>query len=158
MQELYSYRDLMLQRYSKVGEEVKRAAQAISKSAWHTPLEGTTSSHHQIIARLHAQETQLFNPCIDTLLDGDEKSLPLFDVNEWLQAEYQCDISIESILTAYLESHTEMNVRLQNLLVDAWIRVGRHLWWGCRTLQWWVESSLAEANKVVGYLCQFQQP
>ncbi len=82
MQELYSYRDLMLQRYSKVGEEVERAAQAIPKSAWHTPFEGTDSSLHQIITRLHAQETQLFIPCIDTLLDGDEKSLPLFDVNE----------------------------------------------------------------------------
>ena len=154
MEELYSYRSRMLERYAHVGEEVGRAALAIPKSAWHDPLKEMHTNPNRLIARLHALENQLFRPCIFGLLDSIGKPLTLFDVNVWLQTEYQSDVSPEVMLHTYLESHTEMDTRLQNLPNEAWTQTGRHPWWGYRTLQWWVESSLAEAEAVLGKLVQ----
>ncbi|MBW8011654.1 MAG: hypothetical protein FVQ83_10510 [Chloroflexi bacterium] len=155
MHELYSYRSRLMERYSQVGEEVSRAPLAIPKSAWQDSLKGRDTSPNQLIACLHALENQLFKPGIFSLLDSIGKPLPLFDVNVWLETGYKSDVSLEIILNAYLELHTEMDTRLQDLPIEAWTLTGRHPWWGCRTLQWWVESNLVEAEAVVGKLVQF---
>jgi hypothetical protein len=37
--------------------------------------------------------------------------------------------------------------RLEALPPQVWNRLGRHPWWGVRTLQWWVEQCQAHARR-----------
>ena len=62
-----------------------------------------------------------------------------------MQSNYDPQEPIAKLLNDYAKIREQELDSLKNMAPDGWNRIGRHLTWGGRTLQWWVEKSQAHS-------------
>jgi hypothetical protein len=147
MEQLYDYRERLLERFKTVPEELERALRNIPPQDWHSPLEPGTWTPHQILAHLRDANAHEFFPCFQSILDQETPSIDCFDREAWMAANYYPDEPLEAIWGELQSMHTRQFERLSEISSAGWSRRGRHPIWGTRTLQWWVEQGLAHVEE-----------
>lgn len=154
MDELLEYRRQLLAHWQQVVDDLRQTLQAIPPARRHQPLEDGGWTPHQIMAHLRDVEAHALLPRLERILAEETPYLPNFNEQDWMQRHYQPQEPLEAILNAYADLRARQLALLRNAPGEAWSRTGRHPWWGKRTLQWWVERSLAHARE---HLEQLQQ-
>jgi hypothetical protein len=147
MEELYLYRQRLLNRMESVVEDLRRAASSASPEEWHVPKSDDQPSPHRLLAHLRSIEIQALAPRLKTILTEDHPNLVLFDDDRWMETHYRKDEPVDSIIDDYERIRQEELSWLTQMDPRAWSRTCRHPWFGVRTLQWWVEKTMAYAEE-----------
>ncbi len=100
-----------------------------------------------MIFHLRAAEAEAFAPRLRRILEDDQPELADFDEGAWMAEHYEPEEPVQAILHAWQQVRRESARRLDGIPAQAWSRSGRHVYWGERTLLWWVERSLAHADE-----------
>lgn len=158
MNELLIYRQRMLTHWENTVPTLQRLVARFPEDVWHrTPPNGGWSAH-QILSHLCALEEQVFSPCIHAFLGEHPVPMPLYMRDEaWLLA-YQPTKSVTDLLAAYKDLRVQEANGIRELPMDGWIVLRRHPQVGLRTLEWWVEQSLAVARQHISWLEQSTKP
>jgi hypothetical protein len=143
MDELYDYRQRLLERYAAIPGEFASRLASLSQEARYRPLEPGGLNLHQVIAHLRDVEAQAFLPRLERILSEEVPLLSNFNQDAWMKSYYRAGEPLEAILAEFKGLRSRECGRLKNMPQNGWNRVGRHPVWGVRTLQWWVERSLA---------------
>jgi hypothetical protein len=147
MDELYDYRQRLLERYETITEDLERVLRQVHPQDWHRSLEPGSWSPHQILAHIRDAGVHEFFPCIRNMLGQVMTSIDCFDREAWMAAHYNPDEPPEAIWSEFHRLHAAYLEQLRELPSAGWSRSGRHPTWGMRTLQWWVEQSLAHIEE-----------
>lgn len=147
MEEFYDYRRGMLERFAGVGEDLAKILAKISQDDSQVSLEPDAWTIHQYMANLRDLEEQAFLPSIERILEEETPLLEHFDDARWIAAHYQFDEPLESLLESYRDARSKELDCIKDMPQCGWNRIGRHPLWGLRTLQWWVEHSLAHSER-----------
>lgn len=145
MEELFEYRHRMLAHFSTVAAEFERRLVALSSMELHAPWKHSGNSRHWLMAHLRATEENLFLVSLRRILAESSPALDEFDRLAWMQVNYDPQEPIARLLADYAKIRNQELECIRNMPPDGWNRVGRHLTWGDRTLQWWVEKSQAHS-------------
>jgi hypothetical protein len=145
MEELFEYRHQLLEHFSTVAGDFRRRLSALSPKELHAPWNPSGNSRHWLIAHLRATEENLFLVSIHRILSESRPALDEFDRLAWMQSNYDPQEPIAKLLNDYAKIRDQELNSLQKMPPDGWNRIGRHLTWGDRTLQWWVETSQAHS-------------
>lgn len=113
----------------------------------HRPLKPGEWSPHRVLFHLRAAEAEAYAPRLRWILEHDQPELPDFDEGAWMAEHYDPQEPVQAILQTWQQIRRESARRLDGIPAKAWSRTGRHIYWGERTLQWWVERSLAHADE-----------
>jgi hypothetical protein len=151
---LTSYRRDLLHSYLAQAESLRRALQDRG-STMQESLEPGGWTPHQVIWHVHAVETQAYLPRLGRLLARDGAELQDFDGNDWMAHHYAADKPWQRLLDDVQAARQEMAARLDAAPVAAWSHMGRHRYWGSRTLMWWIERSL---DHIEEHLAQLSHP
>lgn len=161
MQELLDYRQALLERFGGVVEDLQAAARRLEEGQFRSALEASRSAH-PVIAHLLDVERQAYWLRMERILSEDCPQLPVFDAEAWARERYQPTEPLELILEEYAQLRRSELERLQFMPPGGWSRQGRHPAYGLRTLQWWVEKSLAHSEEhlrsLQGYLRETGAP
>lgn len=150
--ELRDYRRGLLARLSAASGGLQTAAESLPQEAWHQELPGGELTPHQALARLAQMQSKMFTPGFHALLDADAGDLPVFDGAAWLGAVYRPSTDWRAALEKFNRAWQAVPTRLAGLEAADWSRQQRHPWFGCRTLQWWLERDLAEVERTLRLL------
>lgn len=152
MEELDLYRQRLIERHISVAAELRRTAASIQQDGRErVKCEGATlqeTFHH-----LRDVETDYFQPLIRKLVGKDAPVKGECLAQTWPAPAFSREEPLEAILEGFVSLHKQGAEALQGLPTEAWGRVCRHPVWGERTLQWWVEQSVAHST---GHLRQLQ--
>ncbi len=154
MNELLDYRRQLLDRWQAVVDDIRQVLAQFPDDRLHHPLTGETWTPHQIAAHLRDVEAQAMWPRLERILHQDAPTLENFDEQAWMRQRYRPEEPLEDILAEYAALRARQIALLRDISLADWSRTGRHPWWGSRTLQWWVERSLAHAEE---HLAQLQR-
>ena len=154
MEELLTYRQLLLERYAAIVEDLAVAAESIPESARHQALAGMSWSVHHVLAHLRASEERAFLKPMQRIVSEKDPLIDRFDASQWMEKHYRPDEPLEEIQAGYAGLRRMQMELIINLPADGWNRTGYHPTWGRRTLQWWLEHSLAHAE---AHLRQFNR-
>jgi hypothetical protein len=147
MKELYLYRRKMLDTCVRVKVDVLRVFTPLIRQdeALHNPFPGSSQTPHHILAHLRNVQSHVFLPliCRFALAEKDEDGAPLCPYSE---PTYQADEPAEGLLAEFARCYQKGLDCVENLPQEAWNRTLRHPRAGVRTLQWWVERSLAHTQ------------
>jgi hypothetical protein len=157
MEVLYEYRSQMLSRFAVIASEIAAAFEQIPPDARFTPLEPGGWSPHQVLAHLRDVEARAYASRFDRILREDCPALEAFDQTGWMREHYTPGEAAQQILSEYSDLRAKALERLKTITPADWSRSGRHPQWGTRTLQWWVEHSLAHAEEHLRQMRSFQQ-
>jgi DinB superfamily len=141
VEELFEYRHWLLEHFSAVAGEFERRLAALSSAELHAPLNHSGNSRHWLMAHLRATEENLFLVGIRRILAESRPALDEYDRLAWMQVNYDPQEPVARLLSDFAKIRTQELDCLRNMPPDGWNRIGRHLTWGDRTLQWWVEQS-----------------
>jgi uncharacterized damage-inducible protein DinB len=147
MEELLAYRRNLLTNLEGIVTELRQAAASIPAEEWHAPRASGQPAPHQVLAHLRALESQAIAVRLRRILDESEPYLPLFDDEGWMDAHYDPNEPVQSILDDYAHLRQQELAWLMELPSAGWNRTARHPWWGVRALQWWVEQALLVARQ-----------
>ena len=145
MEELFEYRQRLLEHFSTLVGDFERRMEALSPKELHAPWNHAGNSRHWLMAHLQATEENLFLVGIRRILAETRPALDDFDRLAWMQSNYDPQEPIAKLLNDYAKIREQELDSLKNMAPDGWNRIGRHLTWGGRTLQWWVEKSQAHS-------------
>jgi hypothetical protein len=145
VEELFEYRHQLLEHFSNVATDFERRLEGLSVRELHAPWNNSGNSRHWLMAHLRATEENLFLVSIRRILAESWPAMDEFDRLAWMQANYDPQESIARLLAGFAKIRAQELECLQNMPPDGWNRIGRHLTWGDRTLQWWVEKSQAHS-------------
>ncbi|RPH62246.1 MAG: DinB family protein [Chloroflexi bacterium] len=112
----------------------------------HQPVDGGWSLH-QIAAHVRDVDAQVYGLRIRRTAAEDYPTFPNFDGDAWAATQYRADEPLENILGEFETSIRELVGWLETLPGKTWGRLGRHTTQGERTLQTWVERSLAHVEE-----------
>jgi hypothetical protein len=147
MEELFIYRQRLLERMETVVDDLRAAAlDGLFPESSSDRKEGQPSPHWWL-AHLRNIEAQALAPRMKRILTEEEPLLSLFDDEDWMDKHYRLDEPIEAIVDDYERIRKGELAWLNEMKVQAWSRTCRHPWFGVRTLQWWVERTLAYAEE-----------
>ncbi len=153
MKELYAYRERMMSHWEATPAALREAVSRIPAADWHRRGGAGESTLHQVLAHLRDIERDVIFPSITRLLAGEtDLSLPFPAWETWL-ATYNPDESPQDVLETCLSLHAGEIARVRSHVPIPWSVEGRHPQYGKRTLQWWVEQSLAQARAHYKLLC-----
>lgn len=146
MKELYAYRERMMQHWEAAPSALQEASARLTAADWKHPCSQKAPTPHQALAHLRDIERDVITPCITRLLEGDaELPYPFPSWEAWL-ATYDPQEAPQNILEAYLALRAAEIGQVRGRVPIPWSIQGRHPQYGKRTLQWWVEQSLAQAR------------
>ncbi len=146
MEELTAYRQRMLQHWEATPGILKRALAGITGEAWHRAPGGGEPTPHQVLSHLRSIEQTVIAPSIRRLLEGEnDLPFPYPAWEDWLEG-YAPQEAPRRILEAYLSLRAAEIGWIRECIPPPWNALGRHPQHGKRTLQWWVEESLAQAR------------
>jgi hypothetical protein len=145
MEELYSYRQNLLDRLANVLDDLRKIVAAITADAWHASFGADDQTPYQVLAHLRAVEAQLIYPRL--MHTSNEASSPLSDEENQKKADYKPAETPEAIFEAYARLRDEELARLRELPPAGWNRVYSNPGYEERTLQWWAEQCLAQAEE-----------
>jgi hypothetical protein len=152
MEELDLYRQRLIERYLDVAADLRRTAASILRDDQErVKCEGDTLQ--ETFNHLRDVETDYFQPLIRKLVGENAPVKGECRAQKWQAPAYSRDEPLEAILDGFVSLHRQGAEALQGLPTEAWGRVCRHPVWGDRTLQWWVEQSVAHST---GHLHQLQ--
>jgi len=143
MEELYDYRERLLDRYGAIPGEFESRLASLATAAGYASQEPGGLKLRQVMAHVRDVEAQSFSPRLERILSEETPMLSDLDQSGWKETHYQAGESLEDILAEFRELRFRELGRLRNMSQMDWNRPGRHPVWGLRTLQWWVERSLA---------------
>jgi len=158
MDELAAYRQELLTALMRAVEQIRPLAARLPWHAWHDPLEPGHRQAHHILAHLRALERQEFIPNLKRIQAQEVPTLAIFDDQAWMGAHYQPGEPLNEMMGDLTHLRAEEVEWLRNLPIPDWSRMGRHPWWGLRSLQWWaerqLESSLQHCEQLEAFLTQ----
>jgi len=154
MENLYAYRQRMLARFQAIVVDLEQAVDALAQKDWHSPLEPDGWSLHQVLVHLRDADAHAYLPRLLRILAVDTPFVEKFDDEGWMIEHYNPDEPVSSILAEYRELRSSEIACLESITPADWSRKGRHPTLGLRTIQWWVERSLAHSEE---HLMQIQQ-
>lgn len=154
MENLYEYRKRMLVRFQATVFDLEHAVDALPQRSWHMPLEPGGWSIHQVLVHLRDADAHAYLPRILRILAEDTPFVEDFDDSDWMAKHYNPNEPVGAILAEYRELRNKEIACLESMPADGWSRMGRHPTWGLRSIQWWVERSLAHCEE---HLKQIQQ-
>ncbi len=147
MEQLLDYRRRLLESSATVIDDIESALEHIPEHDRHEPLRPGQWSAHQIISHLRDTFTREFYPCLERIQDEETPKFECFEPQAWMTVHYQPEEPAAEILAEYRRLLDKELKRLQKQPPEVWSRIGRHPIWGERTLQWWLEQSLAHAKE-----------
>lgn len=128
MEELLEYREKLLARSDEATRELAELAANVPPDRWHASLADGRS--------LQAKLVELY--------DRDRRVL--LDLFEGVAGSHQdtAHLTSEQLVREVVRLRRVTLDRLRTLAPDRWGQTARHDQFGVRSLQWWVERSLAE--------------
>lgn len=155
MKELAGYRQALLERFTSIVGDMTQLAACIDQDGASASGDWEAGTLHRVLAHLRDKEAQFYFPAIQRILNETWPQLAGFDSMGWMEAHYRPDEPISSILEEYARLRQLELDWLHSLSELDWNRLGWHPYWGWRTLQWWVEQSLAHARRhLAAYNCR----
>ena len=146
MEELLIYRQRLLDRYADIAAEMGQFSASIpQEDRAATECEGW--SLHKTLAHLRDVEAGYFQPLYRRLLSGEDAPAGRYELQAWERQDYDPNEPLETILADLARLHRQEADTLRGLEPQGWNRACRHPVWGERTLQWWVEQSLAHSTQ-----------
>lgn len=142
VEEIVEYRQDLLSALEGVAGELSGVVERIPPDAWSSPSALYARTPHYVLASLQAHESQLFSAALHRIVEEESPLFPLFDVQVWMAEHYQPDTPVTEILAEFCSLRRQDVTWLRTLPAETWNRLGRHPWWGKRTLLWWVELQL----------------
>ncbi len=155
MEEIAIYRQELLAALDGMKDALSRAVIAIPANAWHVPFGPEAHTPHYTLAHLRDLEKQEYIPNLKHILAEDKPLLSVFDDETWTQGHYRRDEAAGEILEEFTRLREQEVAWLCDLPTASWSRTARHLWWGVRTSQWWVELQLDQSRQHVEWLTSF---
>jgi hypothetical protein len=147
MEELWTYRQRLLERYAaQIGELRRRLSNWPQDRLRTAPGRGEWSMH-QVAAHLRDVEVQAYVPRVHRMLAESEPLLRDFDAEAFMAGHYDPSEPIEQVV-ADLEQ-ARLGVRRVLAFDDgrAWSRTGRHPALGSRTVQTWIERAVSHFDE-----------
>jgi hypothetical protein len=142
---LLDYRARLLERMESVVSDLADALAAIPEARWHQARAGHRAPH-AILAHLRDVEREAYAGRLKQLLTEDSPAFAQWDSPHWETTVYDPHEAITHILSEYAGLRESELQLLRPLAPNAWARRGRHALLGQRTLQWWAERSLENAE------------
>lgn len=162
MKELLEYRRDLIERYAAQPEALYREIAPFPSEDLHVPLERGGWSPHQIVAHIQAVELGAYLPRLLRLLEGQPGDDPVggrgrivledFDAMAWMTERYDPDVPLQDYLEAFDRGRAQGMTLIGDLPSGGWNRSGFHPTLGERTLQWWVERSVAHVDEHLAQL------
>ncbi len=143
MNGLQRYRAGLLAAWARQPEALAAAWQAMPRSAWQS------TATQAVVLALWQWETQVGLPNLRALLEGRPPSHTLVPLSAPLPP-------IPQALTDYRRSRVQALAWLEGACPRVWSLLGRHPHHGLRTVQWWVEASLAHGQRALRRLAAFR--
>jgi DinB superfamily len=143
MPDMQEYRARMLERFEHLPGRFAFAIAAIPEAEWWLRRAADGRTVHSLMAHVRDVETQAYLPRLRRILSEDDPALPAMPSHRWSEADYDTTEPMEALLAQYAGAREEELNLLRGLSAAGWSRVGFHAPTGRRTLQWWVERSLA---------------
>jgi hypothetical protein len=147
MDELIEYRGRLLDRFERIPADLAQRMKKIALEDLHTPMMDSTWSPHRLLAHLRNSESQTFLPRFRQILGKDGPGAELFNNAARSDETYDAEEPLDEILQTYAQMRLLELEWLKSMPPGGWSWTGRHLVFGLRTLQWWVERSLVHAEQ-----------
>jgi hypothetical protein len=144
---LTEYRRGLLQTYVDQARQLHDQMAACGEGSVHEAIEAGGWSPHQVVWHVRAADLQAYLPRLRRLLEGDRLILDDFDGEGWMRDHYEPDEAWPRIVAELQQARRAMGLRLGEAEPAAWSHVGRHSYWGERSLMWWVERSVAHVGE-----------
>lgn len=144
---LEEYRRQLIDRYRAQPQELRHALGRFSGEDLHEPLEPGGWSAHQVAVHVRDAEAKAFAPRVVRIVEEDDPELATFDSEGWMAEHYDRREALDSILQEIERARREALTRIEPLPAAGWSRSGRHPERGRRTVQWWVEYSVAHIQE-----------
>ncbi len=154
MKELLTYRQRMLTHWENTVPTLQRFVARFPDEVWYRKPPNGSWSAHQILSHLCDLEEQVFFPCIRAFLSEYSAPMPLYPSNEAWLLEYEPTKSVADLLATYKNLRVQEANWVKELPVEGWIVLRRHPQVGLRTVEWWVEQSLAVTRQHMSWLEQ----
>jgi hypothetical protein len=143
---LIDYRARLLERLESVVRDLADAVAAIPADRWPEPVRAGARSPHAIVAHLRDVERYAYLNRLQRLIAEESPTFDSFDPANWENDHYNPAESMTSILADYAGlRETELQI-LRSLSPAGWARSARHATLGQRTVQWWAECMLDNAE------------
>jgi len=143
MRELAEYRGRLVAQYASQPQELERLVARIPVGRLSREIEPGGWSPHQILTHIRDVEVQAFVPRIGRIVAEDTPWLASFDPEAWMDQHYDGQEGAAEIVAEILRQRAAGKRWIDGLDSDGWSRTGEHPSYGVRTLQWWVEYSVA---------------
>src|SRR5258708_5669488 len=143
---LREYRARLLERLETVVPDLADAIAAIPEARWHSASDTTTRSPHALLAHLRDVEREAYSVRLRQLLEEESPAFEQWDSPHWETTLYDPHEPVTQILAEYAGLREAELQRLRPLGSREWARTGRHALLGRRTLQWWAERILENAE------------
>lgn len=148
MKELNQYRENMLNRFENIIGVLREAGLKLTDVQWHVKLAGEFTPH-QYLARLAAIQINENLPVIKHFLDKEKGRMVIFDEQAWLKKDYRVSENWFELFESFAGTYRQVINKLGALEKEKWAETVRHPMHGERTLQWWVERSLAAMEETL---------
>ena len=144
LDDLFRYRQKLVERFERVGDDLESLAELFPPDWVDRPFPPDQRSLLYCLAHMKDMEQQEYLPALLRITTEDRPQLSYFDWTKW--NIYEPGLMGE-LLGQFRQVRGDEMVLLAEMPVQAWNRLGRHPVWWLRTLQWWVEHSLAHSRK-----------
>ena len=143
---LPDYRERLLDRLETVVRDIADAVAAIPEDRWPEPIHAGARSPHTIVAHLRDVERHAYLNRLQRLIAEESPAFDSFDPANWESDYHDPAESMTHLLSDYASlRETELQI-LRGLSPVGWARAGRHTTLGVRTVQWWAERMLDNAE------------
>ena len=157
MDKLLEYRQNLLDNMQFSLVELKTLLAVIPSDHRLQPVEVGGWSVHQILAHLRDKQAQAYLPRLRKILLDASPCLDSFSGEAWMDTYYRVDEPANAILAEFEALWLEELRLISSLPAGGWSRSGRHPIWGLRTVQWWIEQSLAHTRQHLAQVKSFVQ-
>jgi hypothetical protein len=145
MKELIEYRVKLVERLEQAAREFCDACRNIQDPYAQA---GDEWNAHQIASHTRHVANSIYGARIQQTLREDDPRFTNFDEQTWMLNEYKKEEPLAEVLDEFLKGITDLCQTLRELPREAWSRQSWHeLIGGGRTVQFWVERSLAHIEE-----------
>ncbi len=146
------YREMLLAEYAAQPGAMRDRLRGFANATMRESLEPGGWSPHQILAHVYAAEKHAFLPRVKRLYAEQGAQLRNWDETAWMEKRYDPSATVDSMLEGFAACREEGLALLREAEPAIWNRSGRHPSQGLRTLQWWVEYSVAHSAEHLAQL------
>lgn len=143
MNPIDSYRARLLESYIATVNELEQIRWRSKTGGLEREGEGEM---RRVAAHLCAVEERIVIPCTERILNGEPSTQAGTAAGAWDDAPSGDDEPLDSLISKYKDLRCRQAERLRHVPAQGWNRKSRHPRLGQRTLQWWIEQSLAHSR------------